>query len=695
MKKVALCTLILATTPALVAMDNNSSSQLSSSSSPTSSLSSQESTAILSQSSSSSSSSITTTSLNSTTTEQKEALEKISLDVASLFAPVTLTLEGTNQTITAEKKIIEHSRLFEMIFKDPDTTSYALEKNLSVYDSLCAVTLKTLLEALTIIDNNSLKDTQEILATWIQDKDCISWYAIANYLDIPQLFDAAQQQLLQDKKLHQKLLASLFDSSLLTRDADLINVCCLPKSLQQRIKLPSTKLDGHENWICDLAWSPDGNYLAASDSNDTVRIWNMRTQKSRIIIGRYYWCKALAWSPDGKYIACGCDDGYVYIFDTQYGENVQSICGDHSTNSCKGIRAVAWSPNGKYLVFANNYRTIQIWEPLTKKRIKELPVGEKEEGDCCITIAWSPDNSCFATGSMRGKIILWDAQSFTAKQTMHDSSGAALIKWSPDGEYIAAGHDHIGTSTIELWDPKSGLLLNTITRESGLYDIAWSPDSKNLVIGSTNKTVQTINPFNGTVIATCKEHKAEVGCVAWSPNGLLIASADRSKLCPIVLTPCGTAYDFCHYTPSPTTHSTTEQKKIQETGTLQNSSSQESSAQVTVSLEDADQTITVAKKIIDHSNYINSLLYYSDSPSCTLAKKTTSPIYESLRKLTLKVLVEALTIIDANSDAKIAQQKLAVWMQGKDVTALHIIADFLDIPCLYHVTKNMINTSKK
>ena len=66
------------------------------------------------------------------------------------------------------------------------------------------------------------------------------------------------------------------------------------------------------------------------------------------------------------------------------------------------------------------------------------------------SIAFSPDEFTFATGSSNGVIRFWDMRSGTLRKTLESTTGEVVcIAFSPGGLTLAAGNSD---GTIFLWD---------------------------------------------------------------------------------------------------------------------------------------------------------------------------------------------------------------------------------------------------
>ena len=98
------------------------------------------------------------------------------------------------------------------------------------------------------------------------------------------------------------------------------------------------------------------------------------------------------------------------------------------------------------------------------------------------------------------------------------------VAWSPDRTRLAAG----GTTGIWLYDARTGAEISLITGHSFRVNVvAFSPDGLTLASGSRDDTVRLWDVATGQEISILTGHTYDVEAVAFSLDGTTLASGSR------------------------------------------------------------------------------------------------------------------------------------------------------------------------
>src|SRR5947208_3195614 len=94
---------------------------------------------------------------------------------------------------------------------------------------------------------------------------------------------------------------------------------------------PSARFAGHEGGTLGLAYSPDGNLLASSGMDHTIRIWDAASARELLVIRpqrRVQVHGGLAFSPDSSVLAAAQDND-IALYDVASGAMLRK-CQGHS-----------------------------------------------------------------------------------------------------------------------------------------------------------------------------------------------------------------------------------------------------------------------------------------------------------------------------------------------------------------------------
>ncbi len=323
--------------------------------------------------------------------------------------------------------------------------------------------------------------------------------------------------------------------------------------------------------VVGIKFSPDGQYLATSDTKGDIQIWDTDPLIKRTNCqGHQHWTWAIDFSADGQYLASASDDGTVKLWDVTTGECLHTYQG-HTFS----VNTIEFSPCGQILASSSQDSTIRLWRVFPGSSNPEIHTLTGHNGRVW-SIAFSPDGSTLVSGGEDLTVRLWDVATGECLAVWVAHTGwVRFVAFSPDGRSIAtASYDR----SIKIWMypsahylqgrgyangsamPKARLLrrqrlrqqckplrvepsdvgkipdfskksgicassLHTLTgHQQPVSSIAFSPDGRQLVSSSFDKTIKVWDTNSGKCLKTLLGHRSRIWTVAFHPNGRTIAS---------------------------------------------------------------------------------------------------------------------------------------------------------------------------
>jgi WD40 repeat protein/serine/threonine protein kinase len=237
-----------------------------------------------------------------------------------------------------------------------------------------------------------------------------------------------------------------------------------------------------------LAFHPDGNLLAVS-TGGAARLWDTSSWQAVADVppdaGGEMW--SLAFSPDGTYLA-GSGEAGVRLWKlgrAQSGPKLSLV----AQPSKELAGSLCFSPDSRTLAWVERVgfdRIVRLWD-LKRGRVRVLPA---RPAHWILTLAFAPDGR-LALVNEQQEAEWWDVSAGRrvaayGRGELADHSGTStwstITALSPDGAWYA-----VGNRAISLWDAQTGRLLLALPRENNpVIALAWSPNRSYLAVGSAD-----------------------------------------------------------------------------------------------------------------------------------------------------------------------------------------------------------------
>ncbi|MEU6407055.1 hypothetical protein [Streptomyces sp. NPDC046985] len=307
----------------------------------------------------------------------------------------------------------------------------------------------------------------------------------------------------------------------------------------------------HTFTVAPVVFTSHGRSLATAGADGTVRVIDLATGASRIVVRCPDILSSAVFSRDGRTAATISAQGAVRLWDVATGRPGRSFVDDADSDDS----TAAFSPDGHTLAIAGLV-TVRLWDTGTGRLRRAL----KGNFGQVWSVAFSSDGSTLATTGYDRTVRLWDAATGRAVTVLPrgaEMDRAVSASFSPDGRTLATGGDN---GTVRLWDaaydrPRAILRYKNLIRSMAFSsesqavaaDVSRSSrhdSARSALRVATDPTTEALTPDGRTLItadvdgalrledlATGRARRATVSGIAssvsLSPDGHILATSSR------------------------------------------------------------------------------------------------------------------------------------------------------------------------
>jgi len=303
------------------------------------------------------------------------------------------------------------------------------------------------------------------------------------------------------------------------------------KTRGREAEAESSQAHSDEAW--KVVYSPDGLIRATTSNSDvestTIKLWDARSgRRLRGWSGDDATITDLAFSPDGRWIATSslAAAGRARIWDVATGRQIGVV----EMTDGERTRSVAIDGEGRVLFVGGDRGTVLAWDVRLKRaRWRDRPPegpSRPRENPRVHRLIYSPRGGRLAVADDWGRLRIRDSETGAILAEYRTPTAMLAIAYRPDGHLLAATDQE---GSVHLIDAETGRETRRIFGdEAELRAVAFSPDGRTLATGGLGRTVRLWDAETGDELLALDGHQAQVNDLTFSPDGATLASADHA-----------------------------------------------------------------------------------------------------------------------------------------------------------------------
>ncbi len=254
-----------------------------------------------------------------------------------------------------------------------------------------------------------------------------------------------------------------------------------------------------------LSFFPDGTTLYLGTSLELAALWDTLTGK---LVHRWITSggSAMAASPDGYYLVSANYEGNLYIFTANDGKSLGRLWRDSNPECAQ------FGPDSQVLAACYGDHAIGLWNVMDGKALFTLD----GHTDRVAATAFSPDGKLLASASWDKTLKLWDTTRGEEIASLEGHTGRVLqVAFANRGRsLISASED----GTVRVWSIPDGRLLKTIDDFIPLGRALFSPDGRTVATGVEDGAWRIWNSSDGSLVRSAAAHPGGISALAFAPD---------------------------------------------------------------------------------------------------------------------------------------------------------------------------------
>ncbi|AFY55337.1 WD40 repeat-containing protein [Rivularia sp. PCC 7116] len=270
-----------------------------------------------------------------------------------------------------------------------------------------------------------------------------------------------------------------------------------------------------------------GNSVSISPDSETVAIANQNIitlqRRNGNLIRRFdveiEEINKVIFSPTGKYFATIDSENQIKVWNLK-GKLLRNWQGHDVKNNpmdFDAIQDIDISPDGKTIATISRVdKQVKLWN-LQGKLIKSWQFNDY----FATSIKFSPGGETLAIAEGKN-VTLWNLEGNLLRTITGHKDSIAALSFNSDGRIIATASND---KTVKLWQHDTGKLLQTLAHQDNVYAVTFSADDSLVISGSTDKSLN-LWTMSGKLLNTIEAHQGKIKEIEFSRDNNIFASVD-------------------------------------------------------------------------------------------------------------------------------------------------------------------------
>jgi WD40 repeat protein len=293
-------------------------------------------------------------------------------------------------------------------------------------------------------------------------------------------------------------------------------------------------LQGHTGPVLDVAFSPNGQYLATASQDRTAIIWDVsrwfaggQATQLHQLAGHSAAVNAVVFNNENTFLLTGSDDTNVIRWDVRSGAQVQTYSGQPWP-----VKKLAYAEGGRDFFAwtdANGTRILNLWNGANGQRL----FGDQN----FIFDTFSPNMRNAFLGGVRGPLQIYNAANRRLEREFTrgfnwavDTATSAAFRPFNGSEVLIGIDSSTGDNRLVLANVGTGEVVRQFQGDAArrVNGIAFNPDGTLAISGNGNQ-LALWDVSSGTVIRRLAAHNDLVSDIQFSADGRYALSKSRDN----------------------------------------------------------------------------------------------------------------------------------------------------------------------